>query len=1289
MDGGSLSDKMKSEKISPLEAAKLVATLADTLETAHKQGVIHRDLKPGNVLITADGTLKIADFGLAKQIDSGLTISGAVLGTPSYMAPEQALGNSRQIGPSADIYGLGAILYELLTGVPPFKGSTPWETVKMVIGSEPLRPSRLRPGIPPNLEVICLRCLEKTVSARYFSAESLADDLKRFVRGDGILARPAGKMERGWRWCLRNPLLAGSFMLLIVTLLSGTVVASYFAITAEYARNEARRQVVDLCTTMGFEAESRKDSDLALLWFARGIRMADEGEGQRLNRIRVANWLDHVSRPIQMFSIPGFRDQQDRFSTFEFHPEGTHLLAVLDSQRCFLWNLSTQLPESMPENLERVSSAAWSPNGDRLAVGTSDGQIKVFEFPGCKLVSELHAQGPIAPLVFDPFGRYLAWGELASARVWDSREGNYATTSLIHPKPIYTIRFSPNGDRLVTSCADRFARVFAIGSNGQETEPSFEPLKHDAGSSGVSHGGRDTVAPRFVNQGHELITVARNNLDNSRSDISWWDARSGKLIRTVPAPLHSNLLVAMTVCPRDEFVIFIWSDFAAVWSIPEGREVGRFDPPHDYSEDVMIDPSGTKVISCGQDATARIWSLPPSEINSLVEAQSPIRHAQSVVRARFSPVSNCLATAQWNGDVIIWKLPNNDPPRYRFNINGTTRLAISPDGRYVIPNGVSYRNGSLKTVQFHDAVTGKPVGEAIRPEGIVLDASLSPDGSALAIACSGTELVSKRDVVRKLKDGRAGNVQFWDWKTGQRRGEPVRTETEPRGLAFSPSGNLLALICADGWLSLIRTDDGTVVKKFDTGQRKSESANLWTANGLVRFSPDGRLLITWEMDKFVQVWDVLSQEKLFDLPHLGRVIDVEFGQKSNVLMTSSKDCYLRIWDLKTGKMVGSPLAHPRSVAAARFGPDDLLVYSGCDDGIIRVWDWRKGHCQAAWKFHRSLVHDLRLSSDSQWIVTSGVDETSIFDRRTGTPILPTRWRNAVNLSVQTSPTDQIAFVGGFFRAIEPIDLARLTSPSKASLEELNLLAELVTASQILDSGEILPLSPRAWQQKWLELQTKYPAAIEAAAIHQQEPAATGSVSIIEDQLAAKVEPVIGRLLKADGIKLVDKAVAGRSCVELIGKTSSLTYQLPQFPLTNCTLSFWLQPLDWNLDKPSIVCCANATPSDDPLRILIDRNKLWAEFCAGDVQRFGAIPVEAGKWMHLALVKQTGTLALYVNGQLRGTCMTPSAIYSDADHFSLGSQGGTNYFHGRFSDLRLIDRAISPSDVRRMADPPDE
>ena len=245
IDGVSLHRKVRDNVAPPREAALLVKQLAEAMDYAHQRGIIHRDLKPANVLLTRSGTPKITDFGLAKRIedrDSGLTRAGAVLGTPSYMSPEQAEGRLDEVGPLTDVYSLGAILYDLLTGRAPFRGATVLDTLEQVRRREPAPPMQLQPSVPRDLETICLKCLQKDKAKRYAGAAELAADLERFLKGEPIQARPIGRCARVWRWCQRNPRAAALTAALVALIVGWGVTSTWLALWLKAERDESVKQ---------------------------------------------------------------------------------------------------------------------------------------------------------------------------------------------------------------------------------------------------------------------------------------------------------------------------------------------------------------------------------------------------------------------------------------------------------------------------------------------------------------------------------------------------------------------------------------------------------------------------------------------------------------------------------------------------------------------------------------------------------------------------------------------------------------------------------------------------------------------------------------------------------------------------------------------------------------------------------------------------------------------------------------------------------------------------------------
>ena len=537
-DGGTLDARLKKSPLTPREAAELIEVLARAMHYAHLRGVVHRDLKPANVLLAGEpggvspgsasgakatglaGRLpKISDFGLAKRTDAearDVSLTGVVMGTPSYMAPEQAAGRVRDTGPGADVYALGALLYMCLTQRPPFVGANNQDTLQQVLNDEPAPPSRLASQVPRDLETICLKCLRKEPEQRYPDAEALADDLRRYLDGKPVQARPVGRTERFVKWARRRPAAAGllAAMLLLTVLIGVLFVVDYGRRASDEQRaraekasgeaDEQRRRAEDLQVQeekQRREAETLRDRAVGLQAEEEKQRLRAEAaeKEQRKQRERAEGlvyagqlaqaqsaWEEGDARAARSFLYARRWDYRgweyahlrQRFDETQvtlrghtslvmsviFSPDGKRLASGGNEGTVKVWDAGTgQELLSLEGHFASIgNSICFSPDGNRLASASKDRSVKIFDAAtGQELLAIKGYTGDFRRMSFSPDGKHLAIASNdQTARVWDAATGQEHLALKGHTKPVFSVSFSPDGKRLATTSHDNTVKIW-------------------------------------------------------------------------------------------------------------------------------------------------------------------------------------------------------------------------------------------------------------------------------------------------------------------------------------------------------------------------------------------------------------------------------------------------------------------------------------------------------------------------------------------------------------------------------------------------------------------------------------------------------------------------------------------------------------------------------------------------------------------------------------------------------------------------------------------------------------
>jgi WD40 repeat protein len=924
VEGGSLAARVKEGPLPQREAAVLVKQAAEAIAFAHERGIIHRDLKPSNVLLDKEKRAKVTDFGLAKRVQgaSQVTVRGQVLGTPSYMPPEQAAGKADEVGAAADIYSLGALLYCLLSGRPPFQAANSVDTLRQVLEQEPVPLRSLNSAVTRDLETICMKCLQKESVKRYQTAKQLADDLGRFLRGEPIRARPVRNAERLWRWCRRNPTISGSVAAAVLAF-----AAAFIGITWSYFDADAARKAEGRQRKRALEEKRLSDRRR----YVAEIVLAQQRSWKDCQILDLLARLDDLK--------PQSSDEAD-LRDFEWYY--LHRQCRLDLH-------------TFVEGSEPLWAVGFSPKGDRLASGGGRygqrGEIHVRDVASGKLVhSWVGHSDRVTSLAYSPDGRWLATasgsvrrpGEL---KLWDATNFSELLNLKGHTDAILCLAFSPDGRWLASGSGEynKDGRILAstVKLWDLKTGTLVRSLPgHEAHVRGLafSHDGRrfasadtdgavllwdvESDEPLFTLWGHAPLTSVALSPDGSRvaagskdRTVKIWDlGKKGDPVHNLP---HTGEVTSVAYSPQGPWLAAGSEDHLVwVWDAATGKQRCGLRGHSGAVSAVAFSPDGWRLASAGTAGTVKVWdALTPQETTVLRG------HRNWVHAVVYGPDGNWLASASCDQTVRVWHPDKEQQVRALYgHADAVTSLACSADGRWLVSGGEDF------TVRLWDVTRGEPVRTFHGCNGPVWGVAVHPNGRYVAAASGGAL--------------RPGNVKIWELDSAR---EVFSYPKQPGNrdvqgffrMAYSPDGRFLAAACRDY---------SVLVWEFAPGQGDGKPSGMLTLTGhqhsvlSVAFSPDGQKLASGSADKTIKIWDVANGEELHWLRgHGGGVEGLAFSPRGERLASSSLDRSVKLWDPVTGQELLT-LSYPHELTGLAFRPDGLQLATGCKNFSVVLWD---------------------------------------------------------------------------------------------------------------------------------------------------------------------------------------------------------------------------------------------------------------------------------------------------------------------------------------------------------------
>jgi WD40 repeat protein len=923
VSGGTLADRLKGTPIDPRAAAALLEKVARAVHHAHERGIVHRDLKPSNILLSAPSavpspqsannrpgsadsgleTPKVSDFGLARAVDEdqSLTLPDVLVGTPAYLAPEVVSHPASPPTAAADVYALGVILYETLTGHPPLVGPTALATLRMIEAADPVPPTQLQPHLPRDLDTICMAALRKDLGRRYPSAAALADDLDRFLAGRPIRARRVGRVETGWLWCRRNPAVAGLGAALAVAVLAGLAVALVLL-------GEARRSAADATANAARAGENEARALASAADAATSARLANDRA--YASNLQFANQM-WVNR--QYAILVDLLDGQ--------RPDRTDGIDRRGFEWYFLWAASHQPHRTVPLPRQAWDLAA-SRDGSVLAVATGDPAVELLDGGRRPVRSLSAAGGKVIRVGVSADGRRVAGGsEDGTTHVWDAGSGRLIRTVTGHHALVTGARFFPDGRTLVTVGLDGTLRVSDVDDAAAEPRVLRQPglrfhcvaVSADGKwvAAGASDGGirvwdTGTWAERPVLRGHvaDVLSLAfgptGSRLASGSRDhgVRVWDVATGKLVRALPTH-HLDAVAAVAFSPDGRWLASGSFDRSLrVVDLETGQAARMLLGHGDFVLGAAFGPDGKTLASTGWDQTVRLWDLTAGYPHRVWRG-----HEKPLRAAEFTPRGD-LVTAAMDGDVRLWD-PATGTKKGHFGpqTGGVLSVSVDPTGRWLATAAGDHQ------VRVWDTQTGLVVHTPTGPSGRVNSVCFDPHGRMLA---GGDE---------------SGSVYLWDATAGWTGRQLTKLPTAVTCLRFDPTGSILAVGGRGGMVTTVDIATG--------GLRHTLGGDRWTVTSL-DFNPTSHRLAVASADHAIRIWDEATGTLVRTLRgHVRAVTAVRFSPDGRRLFSGSQDQTVRIWHAESGQPLIT-MTEPDEVTAIAVDGTGQAMTTGGPAGTVSV-----------------------------------------------------------------------------------------------------------------------------------------------------------------------------------------------------------------------------------------------------------------------------------------------------------------------------------------------------------------